>query len=68
MGHSVSRLRVHRPPSQRRCDSESSEEDPELQAGRLQVAMYHLSHDSLTQPYAHTPDETQQVFSILRHT
>ena len=45
--------------------SESSEEDPELQAGRLKTATHRLSYDSLTRPYEPTLEETQQVLRTL---
>ena len=67
-GQRTSRPRLHRPLADGLYDSESSEEDPELQAGRLQVATHRLSYDSLTQPDEPTPEETRDVTHTLPHT
>ena len=50
-GQRILHPRVHGPPADGLFDSETSEEDPKLQAGRLQVATHRLSYDSLIQPY-----------------
>ena len=60
--------RIHRPLADGLFDSESSEEDPELHAGRLQVATHRLSYDGLPQPHEPTPEETRDVMQTLPHT
>ena len=60
--------RISRPWIPGLCDCESSEEDPEQQAGRLQVATHRLSYDSITQPDEPLPEETQKVTTQLSHT
>ena len=67
-GQCISRPRIHRPLADGLFDSESSEEDPELWAGRLQVTTHRLSYDSLTQPNKPTPEETLEVTQALPHT
>ena len=67
-GQRISRPRVHRPLADDLYDSDSLQEDPELHAGRLQVATHRLSYDNPTQPNETTPEETRDVTHTLPHT
>ena len=67
-GQRISRPKIHRPLADGLFDSESSEEDPHLQAGRLQVATHRLSYNSLTQPDVLTHEETRDMTQTLPHT
>ena len=66
-GQRIWHLRIHRP-SVGVFDSESSEEDPKLQAGRLQIATHRLSYDNLSQTDEPAPEETQEVTLTLPPT
>ena len=59
---------MHRPPADGLLGTQSLEEDPEPQAGRLQVATHELSYDSFTKPHEPTPEEMQEVTRTLPHT
>ena len=49
-GQRISQPRRRRPPSMGLFNSESSEEDPELQAGRTQVTLSRLDYGSINPP------------------
>ena len=68
VGQRILRPRIHRPLADALFSSESSEEDPELQVGGLQVATHRLSYDSLPQPDEPTPEETREAVQSLPHT
>ena len=61
VGQRTSRLKLHRQLADGLFDSESSEEDPEPEAGRLRAAARRLSYDSITQRHEPSAMETQDV-------
>ena len=65
MGQRISGPRVHRPPAEGLFESESSEEDPEVQASKLHTTTYRVFYNNLTEPYEPTPEEAQEVLQAL---
>ena len=57
----------HHPLAEGLFDSESSEEDPEICAGRAQAATSRLDYGWLNPPDEPSPDEILQVTQVLPH-
>ena len=67
-GQRIARPRIHGPLADGLFDSESTDEDPELQAGGLEVASQQLSYDSIAQRDKATPEETREVTHTIPRT
>ena len=67
MGQHISQPRQHRPLSAGLYDSESSEEDQEINAGKTRPATNRLDHSRMNPPDEPTPDETPEVSHTLPH-
>ena len=65
VGQRISQPRQHRPLAEGLYDSESSEEDPEISAGKTLAATSRLDYGWLNPPNEPTPEEALEVSQTL---